>query len=87
MPKTRVHEMAKELNVSSKEIITKMEAYGKTVTNHMSALDESDVSRLRKDFSSKNSGKPDAEKPKAPKKASDSGATAPQTVPMPKTIQ
>jgi len=50
MPKTRVHELAKELNVSSKELITKMEAYGRPVSNHMSSLDENDVSRIRKDF-------------------------------------
>jgi len=47
MPKTRVHELAKELNLSAKELMVKMETYGKIVTNHMSSLDESDVSRLR----------------------------------------
>ena len=62
MPKPRVHELAKELNVSSKELISKLGTYGKTVTNHMSSLDESDVSRLKKDFT-----KPAT--PKAPKKA------------------
>jgi len=49
MPKTRVHELAKEMNVSSKELLTKLESYGKTVT-HMSSLDEGDVSRLKKDY-------------------------------------
>ena len=77
MPRTRVHEMAKELNVSNKEIMSKMEAYGKTVTNHMSALDEGDVLRLRKDLSSKNSekakisGASAAEPPAAPLNAGD----------------
>jgi len=50
MPKTRVYELAKELKLTSKELISKMEAYGKPVSNHMSALDESDVSRLKKEF-------------------------------------
>ena len=53
MPRTRVHELAKELNVSTKELISKLEAYGKAVTNHMSALDDNDVSRLRNDYSIK----------------------------------
>ena len=50
MPKTRVHELAKELNVSSKELISKMEAYGKPVSNHMSSLEDTDVSRLKNDL-------------------------------------
>ena len=50
MPKTRVHELAKELNVSSKELMTKMEAYGEPVSNHMSSLEDNHVSRLRTDF-------------------------------------
>ena len=52
MPRTRVHELAKELNVSSKEIISKLEGIGKPVSNHMSSVDEGDVSRLKKEFAS-----------------------------------
>ncbi|MDR0271759.1 MAG: translation initiation factor IF-2 [Clostridiales bacterium] len=50
MPKVRVHELSKELGVSSKEILNKMKEYGKTVSNHMGSLDESDVSRLKNDM-------------------------------------
>ena len=68
MPKTRVHELAKELNVTSKELITKMEAYGKAVTNHMSSLDDADASRLRGDFSKP---KPIASQPPTASKSAD----------------
>ncbi|MCL2839662.1 MAG: translation initiation factor IF-2 [Defluviitaleaceae bacterium] len=57
MPKIRVHELAKELNVSNKEIINKMEEYGKSVSNHMSSLEDADVSRLKSEM------KRQAEKP------------------------
>ena len=50
MPKVRVHELAKELSVDSKEIIGKMEEYGKSVPNHMSTIDDADVSRLKSDM-------------------------------------
>ena len=46
MPKIRVHELANELNVESKDIIKKLGETGKTITS-LSSLDESDVLRLR----------------------------------------
>ena len=50
MPKVRVHELAKELNVSSKEIMQKMDGYGSPVKGHMSSLEDTDVSRLKNDM-------------------------------------
>ena len=50
MPKIRVHELAKELNVTNKDIISKMGEYGKSISNHMSSLDDTDVSNLKKDL-------------------------------------
>jgi len=64
MPKTRVHELAKELNVSSKEIITKMEAHGTPVKNHMSSLEEGDVAKIRSDFAPKKPEAPPQPKPR-----------------------
>jgi len=63
MPKPRVHELAKELNITSKELMSKMEAYGRPVSTHMSALEDSDVSKLKNDF--KKTEKPQAERPAA----------------------
>ncbi|MCL1842564.1 MAG: translation initiation factor IF-2 N-terminal domain-containing protein, partial [Defluviitaleaceae bacterium] len=50
MPKVRVHELAKELNVTNKDIFAKMGEYGKSISNHMSSLEDADVSRLKKDM-------------------------------------
>ncbi|AFM42425.1 bacterial translation initiation factor 2 (bIF-2) [Desulfosporosinus acidiphilus SJ4] len=43
----RVHELAKELNFSSKEIISRLLALGTDVKNHLSTVDEKDADRLR----------------------------------------
>ncbi len=47
MAKTRIHELAKELNITSKELIDKVTSLGISVKNHMSTLEEEDVGRLR----------------------------------------
>ena len=59
MPKIRVHELAKQLNVSSKEIISKLERQGVSASN-FSSLNDGDVERLKKDFSGGRSGLSDA---------------------------
>ena len=61
MPKIRVHELAKELNLSNKELIEKMGESGQGKTG-LSTLDDNDVSRLRgeqkKDIPVGEGGKP-----------------------------
>ena len=57
----RVHEIAKEVNVPSKDLVEKLQAKGIDVKNHMSTLSEKDVNIIRETFS----GKPVAEKPAA----------------------
>ena len=48
MSKTRVHELAKELNVSSKELITLlMEEFNVEVKNHMSTIEDEDVALIK----------------------------------------
>lgn len=47
MAKKRVHEVAKELNIESREIINKLSGLGINVKSHMSALEDSTVERLR----------------------------------------
>ncbi|MCG8419940.1 MAG: translation initiation factor IF-2 [Proteobacteria bacterium] len=46
--KMRVYEIARELKVSNKELISKIRAIGLEVNNHMSSLDADDVSRLKR---------------------------------------
>ncbi len=49
----RVHELAKELNFSSKEVMTKLVAIGTDVKNHLSTVDQKDADRLRKELKGK----------------------------------
>ena len=48
MPKTRVHELAKTLNVSSKDLIEKLKEFNIIVKNHMSNLKEEDINTILK---------------------------------------
>jgi len=89
MPKVRVHELAKEMDVSSKEIIGKMEEYGKSVSNHMSTLDDADVSRLKSEIKgAKNATSPPKPTAQADAvaqaKPENAGATASQEPPKPR---
>jgi len=47
MTSVRVHELAKELNLSSKEVIAKLQAMGVDVKNNLSAVDIPAAERLR----------------------------------------
>ncbi|KRO04987.1 translation initiation factor 2 [Levilactobacillus paucivorans] len=53
MGKKRIYELAKEINVSSKQIIAKAEEKGFPVKNHMSTLGENEERQLRAAFSKK----------------------------------
>ncbi|MBQ3379115.1 MAG: translation initiation factor IF-2 [Clostridia bacterium] len=44
--KYRVHEVGKDFNVSSKEIMTLLESFGRPVKNHMTALSEDDLNLI-----------------------------------------
>ena len=46
MGKTRVHELAKELDVQAKDIITYLTANNIEVTSHMSTIDEKAIQML-----------------------------------------
>ncbi len=45
MSKVRVYELAKELNLESKQLVDKLQAGGLNVKNYMSTLDEDDIKR------------------------------------------
>ncbi|MFJ8243936.1 translation initiation factor IF-2 [Peribacillus asahii] len=53
MTKLRVHEYAKQKNVSSKDIIEKLKEMNIEVTNHMTALDDSTVQKLNESLQPK----------------------------------
>ena len=56
MPKMRVHEVAKLLDKSSKEIITKLKEQGVEVQRHMSTVSDENVEKLKAEFQKKESG-------------------------------
>ena len=56
MPKMRVHEVAKLLDKSSKEIITELKQQGVEVQSHMSTVSDEQVERLKTKFQKKESG-------------------------------
>lgn len=47
MAKKRVHELAKELNLESKDLIARLEKMGITVKSHSSTLEDDDVEKIR----------------------------------------
>ncbi len=49
MSKKRVYELAKELGIENKELITRLEKLGISVKSHSSSLEDSDVERLKRD--------------------------------------
>ncbi len=53
MSKLRVHEIAKEINVPSKDLVEKLQAKGFDVKNHMSTLSEKEVGTIKEIFSEK----------------------------------
>ncbi|GEP18626.1 translation initiation factor IF-2 [Pediococcus argentinicus] len=60
MGKKRIYELAKEINVSSKDILSKAQDAGYDVKNHMSTLDDHEEKHMREVFTSKNEKKPAA---------------------------
>lgn len=55
MGKTRVHELAKELQMNSKELITRLQHMGIMVKNHMSTLEDSEVKKVKESLVNKTS--------------------------------
>ena len=50
MSKIRVHELAKELNKSSKDIIYALKGHGVLVESHMSTVSDDSAEKIRKYF-------------------------------------
>ena len=50
MSKLRVHELAKELNKTNKELLDIMKEKGIEVKSHMSTLDEEQIDSVKKSF-------------------------------------
>ena len=53
MGKMKVHELAKELNLTSKELVEKLIDLKYDVKSHLSILEDSDVEKIRKQLKTK----------------------------------
>ncbi|HWC13411.1 MAG TPA: translation initiation factor IF-2 [Actinomycetota bacterium] len=80
MANPRVHEVAKELGVTSKEVLAHLEKIGEPVKSHASTVTEDVAQRLRADLGS-NGAK--ATKPKAPAKKTTATAAPTKTTAKP----
>ena len=66
MSKIRVHELAKELGKSSKDVIYALKGHGIDVESHMSAITSDSADKIRKYFTSDRTAKPEkAQKPES----------------------
>lgn len=63
MAKQKIHELAKELNKSSKEVMEILSKHGVEVKSHLSAIEDNQVEMVKKAFAPK----PEAPKAEAPK--------------------
>ena len=70
MGKKRVHEIAKELNKDSKDIIATLKQHGVEVKSHMSTISDEEEAVIRKAFAPK----PVEKKPEAPAVKKDAAA-------------
>ncbi|AYM03089.1 translation initiation factor IF-2 [Levilactobacillus yiduensis] len=75
MGKKRIYELAKEINVSSKQIIDKAAAKGFPVKNHMSTLGENEERQLRAAFQSHGKTQSQPEKVQAARPAQSGNQT------------
>lgn len=50
MSKKRVYELARELGIDNKEVISRLEKLGIAVTSHSSALEDSDLQKIQQDL-------------------------------------
>ena len=90
MPKMRVYELAKQLEVSNKDVLEKLSSLGVTVKSHSSSLEDSDVKRLTEQYKGGKASAP--AKSEAPQSAarpaeSNSGNAAPRLGPDGKPLR
>jgi len=69
LTKIRIYELAKELNLTSKDIMDELQELGIEVKNHMSAINDLDALKIRKKYIKKEEKAPVKEAPKPAAKA------------------
>jgi len=84
MAKPRVHEVAKELGLTSKEVLAHLEKIGEPVKSHSSSIDETLAERVRSELGNGTAPAEKAPDTAAPKKAAPKKAAPKKTTPKPK---
>ena len=69
MAKKRVYELAKQLNISNKDLIEKLNELGIEVNNHMSTVDEENAELVKELLGGEKNEAPKAEKNEKAEKA------------------
>ena len=69
MAKKRVYEVAKQLNISNKDLIDKLKCIGVEVSNHMASIDDATIEKVTELLAPKKEEKKAEEKPAAPAEA------------------
>src|SRR5690625_1022536 len=70
MRKMRVYEYAKEKNLTSREVLSKLQEAGIDITNHMSVIDEKMIQQIEGNNKEQSKEEPKKEKKQEKKKAS-----------------
>lgn len=70
MGKIKIHEIAKEIGLASKEVVEKAKSLGMAVTSHMSSVEEAEAKKIKESFGEKTTKNVEKEnKPSKPQKA------------------
>jgi len=69
LAKKRVYEVAKQLNISNKDLIDKLKGIGVEVSNHMASIDDATIEKVTELLAPKKEEKKAEEKPAAPVEA------------------
>ena len=69
LAKKRVYEVAKQLNISNKDLIDKLKGIGVEVSNHMASIDDAAIEKVTELLAPKKEEKKAEEKPAAPAEA------------------
>ena len=65
--KVKIHEIAKKLGLSSKEVLEKAKVLGIEASSHLSGLEDNDAKRLEESFTKQGNTKKSEDKPKKSK--------------------
>ena len=64
MSKVKIYEIAKELNMDSKELVEEAKKLGIEAKSHLSSIEEADAKKLKDNLKKKNNNKKESKKKK-----------------------